>query len=435
MSTKNIKVFDQTGCLSEEALTEYAHGKLDIHLRKQVEIHVNECDFCRDALEGISLMKSKATTQLAVAELNAKISGKGIVEQSGGKVIQMNFLRLAAAVLLFFVLGGGVLYLALNPPFKNQVALNKPEEKVLAENKATAKNNGVITDSMVTNEFIIKPDQNGSVVSELSTDDEQQNEQIKTITTVPVAGTGETPAVTKVAEDLNAEDFNKMTATGGASNAAPAYYSPQQETKEQPMLFDSDSYVADDVSANVDAEETKALTSVEITSKGKSANNKAQKDLEKKKREEVITKTAAVAEEAAAYDDLNVATEKKQIEQSRTNVVDETGSKEADTKVYAFADEMPQYPGGNDALKKHIRDNIRYPQAAKDQAVSGTVYISYVVNAAGKVTNVKVWKSVSKDLDNEAVRVVSSLKDFTPGKQGGKQVSVQMTIPVKFSLE
>ncbi|MGE0637565.1 MAG: TonB family protein [Bacteroidia bacterium] len=437
MSSKNIKIFDETGCLSEEALTEYAHGKLDIHLRKQVEIHANECDFCRDALEGISLMKSKEASRFAVAQLNAKISGKGDIKPTGGKVIQMHFLRLAAAVLLFFVLGGGVLYLALNPPFKNEVASNKSEEKVLADNKAPVNTNGVVTDSIVANGFIAQPPPDASVVSALPVEEGLRKEQDNTIAQ-PITGTGGALAETTTAEDLEIDDYNKMTATGGASNAAPTYYNPQSDANQQPTLFNSEKYVSDGIAGNDnDDESAKNLSSVEIaSSKSKAADKKAQKEAEKRSREELASKTVTAQEApSVAYDALKVAEEKQEVDQARRKVEDEAGTKNDDTKVYAFAEEMPQYPGGNEALKKHIRDNVKYPQTAKEQAVSGTVYISYVVNAAGKVTNVKVWKSVSKDLDNEAVRVVSSLKDFTPGKQEGKQVSVQMTIPVKFSLE
>lgn len=437
MRSKNIKIFDETGCLSEEALTEYAHGKLDIHLRKQVEIHANECDFCRDALEGISLMQSKESARFAVAQLNAKISGKGDIKPTGGKVIQMNFLRLAAAVLLFFVLGGGVLYLAFNPPLKNEVASDKAEEKVLAENKNAVSNNETVTDSIIANGLVAQPTPDAAtVVSELSIEESLSKEQ-DNITALPVTGTGGALAE-NTTEDLEIPDYNKMTATGGASNAAPTYYNPQLDANQQPALFNSEKYVSDGIAGkDNDDEDTKNLSSVEITSsKTKSADKKALKEAEKKSREEVVSKTVTAQEApAVAYDALKVAEEKEEVDQARRKVEDEAGTQNTDTKVYAFAEEMPQYPGGNEALKKYIRENIKYPQSAKEQAVSGTVYISYVVNAAGKVTNVKVWKSVSKDLDNEAIRVVSSLKDFTPGKQEGKQVSVQMTIPVKFSLE
>lgn len=445
MSSKNVKIFDDTGCLSEEALNEYAHGKLGIHLKKQVEIHINECDFCRDALEGISLMKSKESSREVIAQLNEKIVNHGKPEQVGVKVIQMNFLRLAAAVALFVVLGSGILYVALNPPFKNDFAQNKVEEKVLAENKAEVKEaESILSDSIVAgNGLVLPPDAAPS--SELTV----QEDLYKS----PLADNKEVLAAneTSKAESLTADDdlpadYSTMKATGGASNSAPMFYNPQTGLGQSGyadtvFTFDSDKYVSDGITGNYESENTKNLSSVEViaASKSKSADKKTQKDAEKKAREDVYTKTttaqAAQESPAVAYDELKVAEEKAEVDQARRNIEQEAQQQNADTKVYAFADEMPQYPGGNEALKKYIRENINYPQTAKDQTVSGTVYISYVVSATGKVTNVKVWKSVSKELDNEAVRVVSSLKEFTPGKQGGEKVSVQMTVPVKFSLE
>jgi hypothetical protein len=410
MSSKNIKIFDETGCLSEEALTEYAHGKLDIHLRKQVEIHANECDFCRDALEGISLMKSKEASRFAVAQLNAKISGKGDIKPAGGKVIQMHFLRLAAAVLLFFVLGGGVLYVALNPPFKNDVALNKTEEKVLAENKAELKDaENDLGDSVADNAVVLSPDAAPLLESPLQ-EDLSKTTPAKTNDGLIAKGKGAAEALT--ADDDLPANYSTMTATGGASNSAPTFYNPQTGANQAGYAdtvfrFDSDKYVSDGIAGNVETENSKNLSSVEIaSSKSKAADKKAQKEAEKRSREEVSSKTVAAQEApSVAYDALKVAEEKQEVDQARRKVEDEAGSQNDETKVYAFAEEMPQYPGGNEALKKHIRENVKYPQSAKEQAVSGTVYISYVVNAAGKVTNVKVWKSVSKDLDNEAVRV------------------------------
>jgi TonB family protein len=254
-------------------------------------------------------------------------------------------------------------------------------------------------------------------------------------------GIGKAEAM-KADDDLPA-NFATMTATGGASNSAPMYYNPQTVAgqtgyADTVFTFDSDKYVSDGIAGNVEAENTKNLSSVEViaASKSKSSDKKAQKEVEKKTREETALRTTSAQEApAVAYDELKVAEEKAEVDQARKNIEQEALQQNGDSKVYAFADEMPQYPGGNEALKKYIRDNVNYPQTAKEQAVSGTVYISYVVSEAGKVTNVKVWKSVSKDLYNEAMRVVSSLKDFSPGKQDGKQVAVQMTIPVKFSLE
>jgi TonB family protein len=438
MSSKNIKIFDETGCLSEEALTEYAHGKLDIHLRKQVEIHVNDCDFCRDALEGISLMKSKDTSRAAIAQLNEKIAGYGKPERAGGRVIQMNFLRLAAAVLIFFVLGGGVLYLAFNPPFKNQTAQKTADEKVLAENKMKEEVETSVIDDSITAGYVtvVQPD---DITSEKPLMKDEANKQ-------PLEPSAETKSAEglflakPITEDVKDANFSTITATGGASNAAPSYYNPQYGNPSTPAASaDMDLNIEEQnkgVSASYNAQ-TKSLSEVEVTSarsESKANDKKAKK--ESAKNEKAATVMQSEADAGSFVDDaLKVAEDKEEVEQARKKVEDEAGSQNTDTKVYAFVEEMPQYPGGNEALKKYIRDNVNYPQSAKEQAISGTVYISYVVTETGKVTKVKVWKSVNKDLDNEAVRVVSSLKDFTPGKQAGKQVAVQMTVPVKFSLE
>lgn len=438
MSSKNIKIFDETGCLSEEALTEYAHGKLDIHLRKQVEIHVNDCDFCRDALEGISLMKSKDTSRAAIAQLNEKIVGYGKPERAGGKVIQMNFLRLAAAVLIFFVLGGGVLYLAFNPPFKNQTAQKTVDEKVLAENKINEEDEiHFAEDSSVAGyDAVPKPD---DIIAEQPLMKDQTNKQ--PLETSSEAKSAEGLFLVKpIAEDVKDANFSTITSTGGASNAAPSYYNPQYgNPPTSATSVDMDSNFEEQnngVSASYNAP-TKSLSEVEVTSarsESKANDKKAKK--ESAKNEKASTAIQSEPDAGSFSDDaLKVAEDKEEVELARKKVEDEAGALNSDTKVYAFVDEMPQYPGGNEALKKYIRDNVNYPQSAKEQAISGTVYISYVVTETGKVAQVKVWKSVSKDLDTEAVRVVSSLKGFTAGKQGGKPVSVQMTIPVKFSLE
>lgn len=129
---------------------------------------------------------------------------------------------------------------------------------------------------------------------------------------------------------------------------------------------------------------------------------------------------------------MKVAEEQEEVTAARKTLGGET---ENDDEFFTVVEYMPIYPGGDEALKKHIAENIRYPQSAKEKGVSGTVYISYVVSETGNVTKVKVWRGVSSDIDNEAVRVVSTLKNYTPGMQRGKPVSVQMTIPVRFVLE
>ena len=102
---------------------------------------------------------------------------------------------------------------------------------------------------------------------------------------------------------------------------------------------------------------------------------------------------------------------------------------------FAIVEEQPVFPGGESALLAFIRKNTRYPPEALEAGVSGKVYIGFVIDKEGKVTNVKLLRGVSTALDNEAIRVVKSLPDWLPGRQSGKPVRVSFQVPVSFILQ
>lgn len=103
--------------------------------------------------------------------------------------------------------------------------------------------------------------------------------------------------------------------------------------------------------------------------------------------------------------------------------------------VFFIVEEMPQFPGGPAELNKYIAQSVKYPVIAQENGIQGRVYISFVVNSKGKIENVKVARGVDASLDKEAVRVVESMPDWKPGKQGNKAVKVSFTIPVNFVLQ
>lgn len=98
------------------------------------------------------------------------------------------------------------------------------------------------------------------------------------------------------------------------------------------------------------------------------------------------------------------------------------------------AEKMPRFPGGQGALMNYIAKNINYPQSSKDKNEQGIVVVRFIVTETGKVSEPEVVKSVSPALDAEAVRVISSLPDFIPGRVGGKAVAVKYTLPITFKL-
>jgi protein TonB len=101
---------------------------------------------------------------------------------------------------------------------------------------------------------------------------------------------------------------------------------------------------------------------------------------------------------------------------------------------FVVVEEMPMYPGGDEALLKYIAENVKYPEAAKNQKNQGRVIVRFCVTAKGGVDLISVLKSVAPDLDAEAIRVVQTLKDFKPGRQGGKDVPVWYMVPITFAL-
>ena len=95
---------------------------------------------------------------------------------------------------------------------------------------------------------------------------------------------------------------------------------------------------------------------------------------------------------------------------------------------------MPEFQGGDLGLMKFIQENVKYPEKAREYNITGKVFVSFIVDKQGNVTNVKIVRGVDKNLDAEAKRVVSSLPKYKPGKQRGKPVRVMFTIPINFTL-
>ena len=107
---------------------------------------------------------------------------------------------------------------------------------------------------------------------------------------------------------------------------------------------------------------------------------------------------------------------------------------ESDDEFFMVVENMPEFPGGDLGLMKYIQRNVKYPPIAKEYNITGKVYVSFIVDKSGSVTNVKIVRGVDKTLDAEALRVVKSLPKYKPGKQRGKAVRVMFTIPINFTL-
>lgn len=106
-----------------------------------------------------------------------------------------------------------------------------------------------------------------------------------------------------------------------------------------------------------------------------------------------------------------------------------------DTTIYTTVEKMPTFPGGEFKMYEFLAMNIRYPQRARQDGYSGTVYVRFIVEPDGTITNIEVAKGVGGGCSEEAVRVVKMMPKWIPGEAFGKKVRVTYTLPVNFRLQ
>jgi protein TonB len=107
---------------------------------------------------------------------------------------------------------------------------------------------------------------------------------------------------------------------------------------------------------------------------------------------------------------------------------------EEEEQIFQVVENQPEFPGGMAELMKFLQKNMKYPSICQEQGIQGRVIVQFVVNTDGSIVDAQVVKPVNPYLDKEALRVVSIMPKWSPGKQRGKAVRVRFTLPVTFRL-
>ncbi len=103
-------------------------------------------------------------------------------------------------------------------------------------------------------------------------------------------------------------------------------------------------------------------------------------------------------------------------------------------QIFTIVEDQPSFPGGDAALMKYLQENLKYPTMAREAGIQGTVFVTFVVEIDGNITDVRILRGVGGGLDEEAIRVVQSMPAWTPGRQRGQAVRVQFNLPIRFVL-
>ena len=149
-----------------------------------------------------------------------------------------------------------------------------------------------------------------------------------------------------------------------------------------------------------------------------------------------VTQIKIVEDDVEVEDELDI-----DVEADDETVVEEyippsDDDEEVDeAEIFTVVESMPSFPGGMGELMKFLGQNINYPTLAKESGIQGRVFINFVVEPNGSISNVKVLRGIGGGCDEEAVRVVKSMPKWSPGKQRGKPVRVSYNLPVKFTLQ
>jgi protein TonB len=151
-----------------------------------------------------------------------------------------------------------------------------------------------------------------------------------------------------------------------------------------------------------------------------------------------VVRINIVEDDVEVDDNIDIDAEADQnteVEEYVAPVKQEEEESAEEAQIFMVVESMPEFPGGEAALYKFLAENIKYPQMAKESGIQGRVFVTFVVERNGKVTDVRVLRGIGGGCDEEAIRVVQNMPSWTPGKQRGKSVRVQYNLPVKFTLQ
>ena len=153
---------------------------------------------------------------------------------------------------------------------------------------------------------------------------------------------------------------------------------------------------------------------------------------------EVTTELEVVENDAEIEHELGIvdAGDNANKEQQEVVITEVGGEVETEEEeIFVFVEEQPSFPGGEEALYKYLYSSIQYPDMAHDNNIEGTVVIRFVVEKDGSITKASIAREIGGGCGKEALRVVNSMPKWKPGKQSGKAVRTEFTLPVQFTLE
>ena len=153
---------------------------------------------------------------------------------------------------------------------------------------------------------------------------------------------------------------------------------------------------------------------------------------------EVATELTIVENDAKIENELGIVDmgdDANKAQEEVIQVVVEEEEEEVEEVIFTVVENDPEFPGGMEALYKYLGENIKYPSIAKENNITGKVYVTFVVEKDGSIANPRILRDIGGGCGQEAIRVIKSMPKWKAGKQRGKPVRVQFNLPVSFNLQ
>jgi protein TonB len=144
-----------------------------------------------------------------------------------------------------------------------------------------------------------------------------------------------------------------------------------------------------------------------------------------------------VEDDVEVEDDLfiDIEADQRTVVQEYYAPVIEAAQEIVELEIFTIVEEQPSFPGGEAKLMEYLQRNIQYPPIARESNIQGTVFVTFVVEPDGSVSNVRILRGIGGGCDEEAMRVVRNMPKWQAGKQRGKPVRVQFNLPIRFILQ
>ncbi len=144
-----------------------------------------------------------------------------------------------------------------------------------------------------------------------------------------------------------------------------------------------------------------------------------------------------VDDETEIDDEIEISSEVTDETTNDLNIIPDFDIEEIDKEedvIFSFVQNQPEFPGGETALYKYLKSNLKYPPDAREINLQGTVYITFVVWKDGSISDVKILRGIGGGCDEEVIRVIELMPNWIPGNQNGKKVNAAFQMPIKFKL-